>query len=1543
SYAWTIPSDMDGENLIGTDNQIKIILDYNPSPPDTTIESQSSNFTLKGQIYNVSPTSSETWLLGEAKTITWDKKGHFGSGLDEGTVDILYSNNGGLSYEITIATNQPSGTDASGGSYDWTIPNDTPLSNPTSKIKVVQSNDYTVYGESTDFYMKASIEVDEPMGGEIWRYGESHDIKWTPHGAMDYVVIKYQVDGGPWKYVQGAAPTDNLPAGTPEVQQSFSWTIPDDLGNNVLIRVANKDDENIYGECAVPFKIKGKITVTEPHSGEPLHVGILKVIQFNVGGSVSGTMNIRVSKDGGTSYGDPIGTVDVSGAGTYSFNWTPTSSDIGINNVIKVGLVGDEDATTGTAGKSGVFSVGANITLNYPNETGLTFNVGDTIYIKWTPDPTDFGNVNIRYDTNSGLGPDGIANSGDEYQGFIVDGVASDNIPTGETEIGYKWTIPDVPGIVSPTCRIKVYQVGKENEVYATSNYDFSIKGTITLTGEANGEGSPIWEIGTNKQITWNAVGDITPVDIYYTLTGDEPYDQTVATGVSAGSGAQSYLWQPIPDDAIPNDKNTNIKFKVVSVNDPTIYGVSANPITIQGKLVINQPNGMEVLKVENPDDPNDSYNITWTTYGNISQVKLAYDTNSGLGPDGVADTGDEYQNTIAGGQALSNGDGYLWEVPNAIGDKVRVKVMSATFPNEIYDTSNADFTIKGKIIITSPDSSVSGANAWKVNSTSLPSTQNIQWRNCGDLGGVSGTLTIKHASDGVNYDTTITTTAPGSNGPQSLTWTIPDSIGTTNRIKIIDNDTVLPADSAESEPFEIKGQIKIKIPNGGEIYYIGGSPIPVEWDYAGSLGNIDIYFSSDKGTTWEPTPRATIPVNTTQPYDLTVPNIPTTQGKLKLVQVSDTSVNSATLDPGFAIKGNVTLTYPKDEPTLVKKVGEDLTITWNITGAIENVAIDYDKNSGNDGYLGVITSSTNASAGSFTWTIPTDNSAVSDHVRIRVRDASDATVYDTSISDFKIKPIIEVTSPAGGEEWIVGTLQTISWNPTGFASGEQVKIEYSDDGGNTFPGTGDYVINASISASALNYDWSIPTTVNLSSQCVVRISKVGDAETYDDSNWFTLKGKVDITDPDGGKNLPINNIYTVKWNTTGNVGNVALYYSVDAGHNNWSPCLDSSDTPIEVPASSGQADWKIPDAPSPTVAVKLVPTTSGDPTDQNISDGDNAIIGSIFIQTPDPATGDTLIVDSSYTISWTKFGSIAAYDVYYSYDNKQNWTQIADDITSTSFSWTVEDHISTQVHFKVVDANNPDVYDETEGASTIKGSIDLTDPDGAETLVVGEPFDITWTKHGSIGNIKIEYSTDDFNLDIRTINASYPSDSSPYSWTPGPDDITNVDTVKVRVTSIGGIPVSDVSQNPFKIVGKIYNVQPSGSTIVWHPQETKSISWNQAGNISAVDIKYRTSALDTFNKTIVINDTGHTDGSNTYQCIVPDENSEDVWIRVYDHDNPNVYGTSAEAFSIRPVITVSSPTSGELIRVGSSYPGKIQWDLGGSTKVTSVDILYST
>jgi len=358
--------------------------------------------------------------------------------------------------------------------------------------------------------------------------------------------------------------------------------------------------------------------------------------------------------------------------------------------------------------------------------------------------------------------------------------------------------------------------------------------------------------------------------------------------------------------------------------------------------------------------------------------------------------------------------------------------------------------------------------------------------------------------------------TASGENGPQSTDWQIPatwgaparNTIGADNKIKITDALDEINV-SKESAQFEIRGQIKLTEPLGGT-YHIGSTPIDITWEYAGNLGNIDIFFSSDGGTGWGAALATVDSSAYAQPYVLAVPDVPTTAGKIKIEQVSNrANVVFVTPDPGFAIKGNVVLDYPKAQVLPVQKVGDTLSIQWTLTGTIANVAIDYDKYSGNgingnpgdaDDYAGVVVASYAAAGGNYPWVIPdADNSAVSDNVRIRIRDKNDATVKDSGTVDFKIKPTISFIggnndAPLGGEPWIVNQPHTIKWTPKGFGAGEQVKIEYSDDGGSTWPGTGNYLINAGIAAAALQYSWPVPEAVTLSSKCVVRISKVGDS-----------------------------------------------------------------------------------------------------------------------------------------------------------------------------------------------------------------------------------------------------------------------------------------------------------------------------------------------------------------------------------------------------------------------------------------------------------------
>src|SRR5207245_9224760 len=99
--------------------------------------------------------------------------------------------------------------------------------------------------------------------------------------------------------------------------------------------------------------------------------------------------------------------------------------------------------------------------------------------------------------------------------------------------------------------------------------------------------------------------------------------------------------------------------------------------------------------------------------------------------------------------------------------------------------------------------------------------------------------------------------------------------------------------------------------------------------------------------------------------------------------------------------------------------------------------------------------------------------------------------------------------APHGGEAWLVGSTQAISWTTTGTVP--NVKLEYSTDGGVTYPN-----VVAASAANTGSFSWTIPD--NISNTVRVRVSDVTDASTNDisDAN-FKIRGNVPVTAPNGG------------------------------------------------------------------------------------------------------------------------------------------------------------------------------------------------------------------------------------------------------------------------------------------------------------------------------------------------------------------------------------------------------------------------------------------
>jgi len=104
--------------------------------------------------------------------------------------------------------------------------------------------------------------------------------------------------------------------------------------------------------------------------------------------------------------------------------------------------------------------------------------------------------------------------------------------------------------------------------------------------------------------------------------------------------------------------------------------------------------------------------------------------------------------------------------------------------------------------------------------------------------------------------------------------------------------------------------------------------------------------------------------------------------------------------------------------------------------------------------------------------------------------------------------PMVTVTAPNGGENWVAGTNHNVTWTRVAVA---QIKIEYSTDNGSVWIG-----VVASVPSIVGSYNWTIPNTPSI--QCLVRISDASNPSVNDVSDsTFTIEGGVSVENLNSG------------------------------------------------------------------------------------------------------------------------------------------------------------------------------------------------------------------------------------------------------------------------------------------------------------------------------------------------------------------------------------------------------------------------------------------
>jgi len=209
----------------------------------------------------------------------------------------------------------------------------------------------------------------------------------------------------------------------------------------------------------------------------------------------------------------------------------------------------------------------------------------------------------------------------------------------------------------------------------------------------------------------------------------------------------------------------------------------------------------------------------------------------------------------------------------------------------------------------------------------------------------------------------------------------------------------------------------------------------------------------------------------------------------------------------------------------------------------------------------------------------------------------------------------VRVTSPNGGEAWLVDSARTISWVGQDI---DAVKLEYSVDGGQTWT-----VITADTPNDG-SHAWIVPDQAT--DEALVRVSDAADGDPADQSDavFAIVAPSLRVTYPNGGEVLIPGDTYDITWAHDQFVDRVRIEYTVDGGAN-WD--VIANDT-----ANDGACPWTVPDRLTDTAWVRVSGTGAGDPSDTSnapFSIQPGAPVRLSFLSSPNTGRADEVLQPS--------------------------------------------------------------------------------------------------------------------------------------------------------------------------------------------------------------------------------------------------------------------------------------------------------------------------
>ncbi|PIQ07684.1 MAG: hypothetical protein COW71_15770 [Ignavibacteriales bacterium CG18_big_fil_WC_8_21_14_2_50_31_20] len=1317
-----------------------------------------------------------------------------------------------------------------------------------------------------------TLVTTSPKSGDTLFVSSSFDIKWTSNTTQK-LLIDYTINNGAnWNLI--AANLDNT--------QSYIWSsIPNTPTTQGRVRITTADstlNSISEGFFTIAVGTSKKITLSQPNGGESWKGNSNQAIKWT---SINvDSVNIEYTLDNGLNWISIVSNFPSTGF----YSWYPLPNTPASN--AKVRVIDANDVLV-TDLSDGTFSIEPEdlLTVTLPNG-GEEWLSGSGQYIKWdtkidiTPGGADLKytkeKLNIKNSNkkiinnlllknnnskNILLGtPKSIESVEDVKIEYSFNGGASWNtiIETTPNNGIYFWSL--VPNVNSTQCLIRVSDAA-DSVPFDFNDAPFSIFTSlpqeINITAPNGGE---TWASGTSQIISWNSK-DVSLVKIEYTIDNGVNWSTIVESTQSDGF----YSWEQIPAIAA-----TNCRVRISDASDGSPSDMSSELFSISPEPNINliSPNGGETLQ------SGSSINITWNST-NVAKIRIDYTINGGA----------EWK--LIANNVESSGS-YTWEnIPDVNSNQVKIKISDANdgIPSDI---SESNLSISNQIVQSLEIVSPNGGEFWEANTA-----KNISWN--------SSAVTQVKIEYSSNNGLTWALVENNLLSSGSYDWTVPNVNSTQAKIRISDAVDGNPNDESNAT-FRIKqaGTLKLINPNSGD-NWVAGDLNKIEWE-AQNVEKIKIEYTTTNAI-YDPTA-----LHFDDQWFNLVTNAPGAAGVFETrftipsteyrLRISDAEFDEPVDFSGlFTVKGqpsySLQLLTPNGGENWI--IGEPYEIAWTSEN-VERIAIDYSLNNGTtwDNILADAPSN-----GLFNWVVP-DIQDRSDLCKIRIRHATDSTIFDLSDASFSIHPknkLLRVVSPNGGEDVISGIPTRIEWTSAGV---ENVDIYFTIDNTTTWH----EIIKSYKSTGA--YMWTPPDTS--SSLARIKVIASNDINIKDESDsYFNIHkandGTVEVIYPNGGEQLNVGGSTDIKWKTE-NVKNIKIEYS----HNNgadWSTLIAST------PTDPGFYEWNpIPSNQTSHGVVRISDASRSDINDisnATFSINDPITIPQV-INITSPSGGEKWFVGDSHNIEWTS-NNVGNITIEYSVDGNI-WKNIVTNVANISpYSWSVPNDKANNVSIRIKEASDNVPTATSQQFSIQTQEITILSPNGGESWAAGEYRNISFTSN-NIENIEIEYSVDQGNS-WKAI-ASVSGTTNQYSWNI-PNEFSNFVLVRVK-DAIDGFPV-DVSDAIFEIKPQptITLISPNGGEIITEGSR-KPITWSSK-YVQNVRIEFSSNNGGSWQELIA---NTPSDGSWTWEPV-PGIISNLCAIKVSDADRNDISDISENTFSIEEKIDQISGEPASIFLVSQS------------------------